>query len=40
MHAPKEYVMEMGAVLVQITIHAQFMDVMERNAEKHVYKET
>ena len=37
MHALKEYVMGMGAALVQITIHALFMDVTERNAGMNAY---
>ena len=40
MHALKEYVMGMGAVLVQITILVLFMDVTKRNVERVAYLAT
>ena len=40
LRAQKAFVIKMAFVLVQSITHVLYMAVMERNAEKHVYKET
>ena len=40
LHAQKAFVIRMAFVLVLSITHVLYMAVMERNVEKHVYKET